>query len=168
LNESNRVSRASRPIARIRITATRAKEPVEEFQGYRYHSRDIPISAIRRYARQIAEGFQPDKIILFGSDAYGRPHEWGDVDPLVVMPAYDEINQSIRIMETLDAPFPRDLIVRTPKRLQRDRDDGDWFLHEVSAKGMVLYEKADGVVGAEDRGRPEGGQKTRGRQPPTP
>jgi predicted nucleotidyltransferase len=148
--------------------AKKVKRPAAEFQGYRYHSPDIPISAIRRYARQVAERFHPDRIILFGSYAYGQPHEWSDVDLLVVMPAYDEINQSIRIMKTLDAPFPLDLIVRTPKRLQRDWDDGDWFLREVLAKGKVLYEKADGEVGAEGRGRPEGRQKTRGRQTHTP
>ena len=30
------------------------------------------MTAIRRYARQIAEKFNPDKIILFGSYAYGQ------------------------------------------------------------------------------------------------
>jgi predicted nucleotidyltransferase len=50
---------------------------------FRYHSPNIPITAIRRYARRIAEKFDPDKIILFGSYAYGQPHEWSDVDILV-------------------------------------------------------------------------------------
>ena len=53
----------------------------------RYHSPNIPMAAIRRFARQIAEKFDPEKIILFGSYAYGQPHEWSDVDILVVMPA---------------------------------------------------------------------------------
>ena len=56
----------------------------------------------------------PDKIILFGSYAYGQPHESSDVDLLVVMPAYDETNQAIRIINALEAPFSLDLIVRTP------------------------------------------------------
>jgi predicted nucleotidyltransferase len=110
------------------------------------------MSAIRRYARQIAEKFQPEKIILFGSYAYGEPHEWSDVDILVVMPARNQIDQALRIDLTLDAPFPVDLIVRTPKRLRRDWENGDWFLREVLAKGKVLYEKADSKVGAEGRG----------------
>ena len=37
--------------------------------------RAITMAAIRRYARQIAEQFQPEKIILFGSFAYGEPDE---------------------------------------------------------------------------------------------
>src|SRR5262245_46078077 len=87
-------------------------------QPYRYPSPNIPMSAIRRFARQIAERFHPEKIILFGSYAYGKPHEESDVDLLVIMPAYDVINQSIRIGLALERPFSLDLIVRTPKQIQ--------------------------------------------------
>ncbi|HZW35154.1 MAG TPA: nucleotidyltransferase domain-containing protein [Isosphaeraceae bacterium] len=133
--------------------AKKAKKPAKEWVGYRYWSPNIPMSAIRRYVRQIAEKFQPDKIILFGSYAYGQPHEWSDVDILVVMPARNQIDQALRIDLAIDEPFPVDLIVRTPKRLQRDWEDGDWFLREVLAKGKVLYEKADRAVGTKGRRR---------------
>ncbi|MGP0065284.1 MAG: nucleotidyltransferase domain-containing protein [Isosphaeraceae bacterium] len=133
--------------------ARKVKKPAEEFAGFKYHSPNIPLSAIRRYARQVAEKFQPDKIILFGSYAYGQPHEESDVDLLVVMPAYDETTKGIRIINTIQAPFSLDLIVRTPKRLQRDLEDGDWFVREVMAKGKTVYEKADGEVGAQGRRR---------------
>jgi predicted nucleotidyltransferase len=147
--------------------AKKAKQPADEFVGYRYWSPNIPMAAIRRYARQIAEKFQPDKIILFGSYAYGQPHEWSDVDILVVMPARNQIDQSIRIINTLEAPFSLDLIVRTPKRLQRDWEDGDWFLREILAKGKVLYEKTDGEVGAKGRGRSHLRKKGGAEQTPT-
>src|SRR5438067_13381382 len=52
-----------------------------------YRSPNIPRAVIRRFARDVAEQFQPDKIILFGSYAYGEPHDDSDVDILVVMPA---------------------------------------------------------------------------------
>src|SRR5437762_12762377 len=100
-------------------------------QPYRYASPNIPLAAIRRFARQIAEQFQPDKIILFGSYAYGKPHEDSDVDLLVVMPAYNEVNQSIRIRLAIEPPFPLDLIVRTPQNLRWRLEEGDWFLREV-------------------------------------
>jgi predicted nucleotidyltransferase len=120
---------------------------------FRYHSPNIPITAIRRYARRIAEKFDPDKIILFGSYAYGQPDEWSDVDLLVVIPTRNQIDQSLRIVLSVAAPFPVDLIVRTPKRMLRDWEDGDWFLREVLAKGQVLYEKTDGAVDSQGRGR---------------
>src|SRR5438552_2513447 len=53
---------------------------------YRFLPPSIPRSAIRRFARQIARRFDPAKIVLFGSFAYGTPHEWSDVDLLVIMP----------------------------------------------------------------------------------
>jgi predicted nucleotidyltransferase len=133
--------------------AKKTKKPAEEFVGYRYWSPNIPMSAIRRYTRQIVEKFQPDKIILFGSYAYGQPHEWSDVDILVVMPARNQIDQALRIDLAIDEPFPVDLIVRTPKQLQRDWEDGDWFLREVLAKGKILYAKRDGEVGTQGGGR---------------
>ncbi len=52
-----------------------------------YRGADVPWRVIRRYARRVAEHFQPEKIILFGSYAYGTPHADSDVDILVIMPA---------------------------------------------------------------------------------
>ncbi len=128
--------------------AKKTSKPPQGVPGYRYQSPNVPLSAIRRYAKRIASKFHPERIILFGSFAYGQPHEWSDVDLLVVMAAYDETNQAIRIINTLEAPFSLDLIVRTPKTIERDWQDGDWFLREVLAKGRIIYEKTDRPVGS--------------------
>src|SRR5438445_7337292 len=82
-----------------------------------YRGADVPMSLIRRFARDVAERFHPEKIILFGSHAYGEPHADSDVDILVVMPARNEIDQACRIDRVTDPMFPLDLIVRTPKNL---------------------------------------------------
>jgi predicted nucleotidyltransferase len=122
--------------------------------GYRYLPPNVPLLAIQRFARRIAERFDQDKIILFGSFAYGTPHQDSDVDLLVVMPAYNEINQSIRITLAFEREFPLDLIVRTPGRLRRQLARGDSFLEEITSKGLVLYEKRDAGVGKKGRKRP--------------
>jgi predicted nucleotidyltransferase len=132
--------------------------------GYRYCSPNIPLSAIRRYARQIAEKFQPDKIILFGSYAYGTPHQDSDVDLLVVMPAWNNHSKANRITSTIEPPFCLDLKVRTPKEVERDVRDGDWFLTEVVTKGKVLYEKADCALGPKSRRRPD---RSKSAKPPS-
>ena len=126
----------------------------EYVQPYRYPSPNIPLSAIRRFARQIAERFQPDKIILFGSYAYGTPHIESDVDLLVIMKASNVVNQAIRICLALEHPFSLDLIVRTPRQIERGLKDDNWFLREIVTSGKVLYEKADRRVGAQGRERP--------------
>src|SRR6266446_10170824 len=97
--------------------ATRSRTAAPPVRWYR--GPDVPMREIRRFARQVAERFHPDKIILFGSHAYGTPHADSDVDILVVMPARNQIDQACRIDDAVDAPFPLDLIVRTPKKIAR-------------------------------------------------
>src|SRR5436309_11415501 len=93
-----------------------------------YSGAHIPMRVIRRYARAIADEFQPDKIILFGSHAYGTPHADSDVDLLVVMPAYNQHSQAVRILWRLAAPFPLDLIVRTPREMAWRLEEHESFL----------------------------------------
>jgi predicted nucleotidyltransferase len=115
-------------------------------------TRLISLSAIKRFARSIAERFQPEKIMLFGSYAYGEPNADSDVDLLVVMPARNQIDQAIKIRLALDAPFPMDLIVRTPKKLRAALEDNESFIRVITSKGKVLYEEKHGAVGAKSRG----------------
>jgi uncharacterized protein len=105
------------------------------------------LAAIRRFAHQIAERFQPEKIILFGSYAYGRPHAESDVDLLVIMPAYDVVAQEIRIGLALDRPFSHDIVVRTPQQVARGLKQNNWFMREVIEEGKVLYDARNCAVG---------------------
>src|SRR6185437_7966654 len=118
-----------------------------------YRGRDVPTSVIRRFARDVAERFKVEKIVLFGSYAYGRPHEDSDVDILVVMPARNQLDEAARISQAICPPFPLDIIVRTPKNLRWRLAEGDSFLNEIMTRGKVLYEKAEGGVGAKSRSR---------------
>ena len=108
---------------------------------------------IRRFASAVGALFQPEKIILFGSHAYGTPHADSDVDILVIMPARNQIDQACRIDDAFDPPFPLDLIVRTPKDLAWRLAEGDTFLREVMAKGKIIHEKTDRPLGSQGRGR---------------
>src|SRR5438445_10017169 len=103
---------------------------------------DVPLSAIRRFARQVAERFHPDKIILFGSHAYGTPHADSDVDILVIMPARNQLDQAFKIHAALLPNFPLEIIVRTPQALTSALKDGCSFHREIVAKGKVLYERS--------------------------
>jgi predicted nucleotidyltransferase len=135
----------------MRSMVAKSRSQADSELSYRYLPPNVPRSAIRRFARRIAERFGPEKIILFGSFAYGTPHEDSDVDLLVVMPASNEINQSIRITLAFEPVFPLDLIVRTPER--RRLAEGDSFWQEITTKGIVLYEKRDPAVGKKGRKR---------------
>jgi HEPN domain-containing protein/predicted nucleotidyltransferase len=128
---------------------TKHQRPTDDEPPRWYRGAHIPMRVIRGYARRVAERFRPDKIILFGSYAYGTPHGDSDVDLLVIMPARNEIDQAVRIDRVIDPLFPLDLIVCTPKHVAWRLKEGDGFLREIVTRGKVLYEKADGPVGAE-------------------
>lgn len=113
---------------------------------------------IRRFARKVAANFHPEKIILFGSHAYGTPHDDSDVDILVIMPASNEIDQALRIDRAIDPLVPLDLLVCTPKNMAWRLKEGDSFLREIVTRGKVLYEKVDDPVAV------KGGVRLRGRQ----
>jgi predicted nucleotidyltransferase len=116
-----------------------------------YWGANIPMREIRRYSRAIVEEFNPDKIILFGSYAYGTPNADSDVDLLVVMPARNQHDQAVRIRWRLAAPFPLDLIIRTPEEMRWRLEEGESFLTTVVSRGKVLYEKDDAGVGEKGR-----------------
>src|SRR5438132_11147889 len=97
-------------------------------RGRWYRGADVPMRVIRRFARQVAEHFQPDKIILFGSHAYGTPHEDSDVDILVIMPARNQLDQAVKISLDIDPPFPLDILVRTPYDMKWRLAEADSFL----------------------------------------
>lgn len=134
--------------------------PSRYVQPYRYPSPNIPRSAIRAFARRIATRFAPEKIVLFGSYAYGRPHAESDVDLLVIMPTRNVVAQAVSICAALDWPFSLDPIVRTPKQIERGLrdDDPDWFLREVMEKGKVVYEAPHRSMDPQGRGRHRIGQ----------
>ena len=104
---------------------------------------------IRAFARQVASRFRPDKIILFGSHAYGTPHADSDVDILVVMPARNQLDQAVKIELACDPPFPLDIIVRTPHNMHWRLAEGESFLREIMTRGKVLYEKNHAGVGSQ-------------------
>jgi predicted nucleotidyltransferase len=130
-----------------------------------YRGADVPKSVIRRFAREVAEKFAPEKIILFGSHAYGTPHADSDVDILFIMPCRNQLDQAVKISLAIDPPFSLDIIVRTPHNMHWRLAEGDWFLREIMEKGKVLHEAADGRMGTKSRGRLPRRKRTSGGEP---
>ncbi len=116
-----------------------------------YTGAAVPMRVIRKFARDVAERFHADKIILFGSHAYGTPHEDSDVDILVVMPCRNQIDAALRIHDAIEPPFPLQLIVRTPYNLGWRLAERESFHTEIVTKGKVLYEKGHSRVGPKGR-----------------
>ncbi len=100
----------------------------------------INLDLILSVGHAIAEKFNPEKIILFGSYAYGNPSSESDVDLLVVMPFEGhESQQALAIRRQIRMPFPADILVRSPQQIHERLLINDWFIREIIEKGRVLY-----------------------------
>jgi predicted nucleotidyltransferase len=114
-------------------------KPIHPGNGSRGYPRKI-----RSVVSQIASKFKPEKIILFGSFAYGNPKPESDVDLLVVMETpLRNSEQASKIVRALEYHFAMDLIVRRPKELVERVALGDSFLREIVEKGKVVYARPD-------------------------
>lgn len=103
----------------------------------------VQLSNIKKLAEKIAEHFQPEKIILFGSFAYGKPNEDSDVDMLVIMPYEGRSpKMATKIWMKTRPGFPIDIMVRTPEEIAERLEMGDSFIQDIMEKGVALYEVA--------------------------
>jgi predicted nucleotidyltransferase len=101
----------------------------------------VEIEDIKDLTARIARAFHPDRIILFGSYAYGRPDNDSDVDILVVLPFEGKpVRKAIEIRNRVNAGVPLDLIVRTPEQVADRVSQNDWFMREILERGRTLYE----------------------------
>ncbi len=100
----------------------------------------IEAEEIQRLSDKIAQDFHPERIILFGSYAYGRPTPDSDVDLLVILPHKGKGSaKSAEILVQVRPTFPVDLLVRTPEQMQQRLAWNDFFLREILEKGRILY-----------------------------
>ena len=97
---------------------------------------------IAKLSEQIVREFQPERIILFGSYAYGQPRPDSDVDLLVVLPFEGKaFRKSVEILNRISPEFSVDLLARCPEDTARRYAEGDPLIREALDHGKVLYER---------------------------
>lgn len=98
---------------------------------------------VRHIRKKLVKEYKPEKIILFGSRAYGKPTRGSDFDVFIIKHTrrnpLDRIRDVSRIFGLRD--FSLDVIVRTPAELRRRLREGSFLYQEIVSKGRVLYEK---------------------------
>ncbi len=110
-------------------------------------------SRIREVARQIAERFQPEKIILFGSYADGTPTADSDIDLLVVMETREKpLRAAAAISAAVEHPFPLDILVYRPADWAEYLREKAAFATHILSKGVVLHEARHHRMGRQGRG----------------
>ncbi len=104
----------------------------------------IEMENIMQLIQAIINKSQPEKIILFGSYAYGNPEDDSDVDLLVILP-YEGSNfrKTWEILNKVQPKFAIDLLVRTPVEIEQRLAWNDFFIQEIMEKGKVIYESVN-------------------------
>lgn len=103
----------------------------------RYQITDQKIAEV---AEKIAQEHKPEKIILFGSYAWGKPNEDSDVDLFIVKETDNTRKTAMEIDGSIyPRPFPIDLLVYTPKNVEKRLKIKDFFISDIINKGKILY-----------------------------
>ncbi len=142
----------------LRAEAQAQNTTIEELLGYLLQlaqsegRRREALTQIKQISEQIAREFKPEKIILFGSYAYGIPRQGSDIDLLVIMP-YEgsHVDQAVKIHQALNYAPSLDLLVRTPEEVRQRIEMNDFFMREIIGKGKVLYDAGNAGMGRKSR-----------------
>ncbi|MFV0269193.1 MAG: nucleotidyltransferase domain-containing protein [Draconibacterium sp.] len=89
---------------------------------------------------------EPEKVILFGSYAYGEPDNESDIDLLVIKDIAPskirdyKLKLRLKLWElTKKWNIPIDIIVDNQQRINQRIREGDRFYKEILTKGNVIY-----------------------------
>lgn len=98
---------------------------------------------ILRMAERIAKQYAPEKIILFGSYAYGEPTPDSDVDLLIIKNTdkrpIDRWIEVKRLLRDIARSLPVSPLVYTEKKVDERNAMRDFFIEEIFERGEVLY-----------------------------
>lgn len=97
---------------------------------------------IDEIVNRIVENYLPEKIILFGSYAYGNPTDNSDLDLLIVknsnIPSHKRGREVRKYLRGLKVPM--DIIVRTPEEFETYKDIIGTIIYPANKFGKVIYE----------------------------
>lgn len=96
---------------------------------------------ITEVVNKIKAQFRPQKIILFGSYAWGDPAEDSDIDLFLIMESHLRRDERSRMIQKIfsDRTFPLDIIVYTPNEVENSLKRGNPFIKEILTKGALLH-----------------------------
>lgn len=97
---------------------------------------------IQKVTNQIVKEYRPEKIILFGSFAYGKPTPASDLDLLIIKNSRKKRVERIKeVLMLVKSDIPVEPLVYTQQELQKRLNLGDFFFLDIVKNGKVLYEK---------------------------
>ena len=99
---------------------------------------------LQKLLGKLIVGYAPQRVILFGSHAYGEPNQDSDLDLLIVKETsttpFQRRVEVGRIVQDKRRRTPIQPLVITPQELAAQIQKGDPFLIEIMEKGEILYD----------------------------
>lgn len=92
--------------------------------------------------KRVIDAVHPEKVILFGSYAWGNPDESSDLDLFIVVPQSDQSSyrRTIPVYRALRGiGVPLDVIVQTHDEVEQSRNVITSLARKVLEQGKVLY-----------------------------
>ena len=101
-------------------------------------------TVVQAMVDRIVEGFDPERIVLFGSLARGDVHRWSDVDLLVVMPdGTDRRETAVAMLGAVGTMgTAKDIVVTTPDEIARRGHVTGTVLRAALREGKVVHERS--------------------------
>ncbi len=105
---------------------------------------------LKRLLHKLIAVYAPQRVLLFGSHAYGEPDEHSDLDLLIVKettrtPFQRRVEVGL-IVQDRNRRTPIQPLVITPQELEERLRNGDPFLTEILEKGEVLTRRGEKYV----------------------
>jgi len=104
--------------------------------------KEIPEEILKEIVKKLKDGLNPDKIILFGSHAYGKPNDDSDIDLLIILPESNEpgYRRARKAYNCLwGLTVPTELVVATQQEIRRASKVPSSLLNQAIQKGKILY-----------------------------
>ena len=103
----------------------------------------VTMQEIQTLVDEIASGYKPEKIYLFGSYANGTPTEDSDIDLFILKDTNTrKVERRTEVRKSFNKypPVGVDIIVYTPKELKNVQNDVVNIALEAIKTGKLLYE----------------------------
>jgi predicted nucleotidyltransferase len=104
--------------------------------------------SLERIVAVLIKEYKPERIILFGSLAYGDVHEWSDLDLVIIKEtSMRPIDRQVEVYSLVKPEVGMDLFIYTPKEFEYLRSVGFSLVKEITEKGKIIYEAGNKRMG---------------------
>lgn len=94
---------------------------------------------LKSIVAQLLKAYNPNKIILFGSQSKGTAKNGSDIDICVIMPTKNKRKLLADLYYKIDSEMPIDFVLYTPVEWECYVTEEGSFAHKINQEGRLLH-----------------------------